>query len=106
MAIFVLRDGHDLSPPKDIGLVIDDVEVLNDLSSIASACAMLLGLTYALNLSDPVELKYTFWGVKTCHIVSMSLYSSQMSAVARENIVIQVCQGQILWSHCGHVSLS
>ncbi|KAL2096909.1 hypothetical protein ACEWY4_006116 [Coilia grayii] len=60
MAIFVLRDGDDLSPPKDIGLVIDGVEVLNNLFSIASACAMLFGLTYAVNLSYPVELKYTF----------------------------------------------
>ena len=76
MAIFVLRDDDALSPPKDIGLVVDGVEVLNDLSSIASACAMLFGLTYALNLSYPVELKYTF---ETFQKIIMDIESRQMS---------------------------
>lgn len=66
MAIFVLRDGDALAAPKDIGLVIDSVEVLNNLSSIASACVLLFGLIYALNLSYPVELKYTFETVGKC----------------------------------------
>ena len=76
MAIFVLRNGQDLSAPKDIGLVIDGVEVLNDLSSITSACAMLFGLTYALNLSYPVELRYTF---ETFQKIIMHVESWQMS---------------------------
>ena len=75
MAIFVLHNGDALSPPKDIGLVIDGVEVLNDFS-IASACAMLFGLTYALNLSYPVELKYTF---ETFQKIIMDIESRQMS---------------------------
>ena len=57
--IFVGRDDA-LSPPEDIGIVTDSVEVLNELSSVASACAMLFGLIYTLNLNYPVELKYTF----------------------------------------------
>lgn len=76
MAIFVLRDGDDLAPPKDIGLVIDGVEVLNNLFSIASACAMLFGLTYAVNLSYPLELKYTF---ETFQKIIMDIESRQMS---------------------------
>ncbi|CAL8318205.1 unnamed protein product [Merluccius merluccius] len=76
MAIFVLRDDDALSPPMDIGLVVDGVEVLNDLSSIASSCAMLFGLTYALNLSYPVELKYTF---ETFKKIIMDIESRQMS---------------------------
>ncbi|KAK0130576.1 hypothetical protein N1851_035191 [Merluccius polli] len=76
MAIFVLRDDDALSPPMDIGLVVDGVEVLNDLSSIASSCAMLFGLTYALNLSYPVELKYTF---ETFQKIIMDIESRQMS---------------------------
>ncbi|XP_078029677.1 uncharacterized protein LOC144466491 [Epinephelus lanceolatus] len=76
MAIFVLRDGDALSPPEDIGLVIDGAEVLNDLSSIASAYAMLFGLMYALNLRYPVELKYTF---ETFQKIGMDIESRQMS---------------------------
>ncbi|XP_063058544.1 uncharacterized protein LOC134463980 [Engraulis encrasicolus] len=75
MAIFVLRD-DDLSPPQDITLVIDGVEVLNNLVSIASACAMLFGLTYAVNLSYPLELKYTF---ETFQKIIMDIESRQMS---------------------------
>lgn len=76
MAIFVLRDGDALAAPKDIGLVIDSVEVLNNLSSIASACVLLFGLIYALNLSYPVELKYTF---ETFQKIIMDIESRQMS---------------------------
>jgi len=60
MAVFVFREEEDcLQPPHDIGVVIDG-EVLNGLQSVAHACAMLLGLIYALNLSYPSELKHTF----------------------------------------------
>ena len=76
MAIFALRDGDELAPPKDIGLVIDGVEVLNNMPSIASACAMLFGLTYAVNLSYPVELKYTF---ETFQKIIMDIDGRQMS---------------------------
>ncbi|XP_068999603.1 uncharacterized protein [Embiotoca jacksoni] len=61
MAVFVIREEEDpLQPPQDIGIVIEGVEVLNQLPSVAHACAMLFGLIYALNLSYPSELKYTF----------------------------------------------
>lgn len=76
MAIFVFRDGDALSPPEDIGLIIDGVEVLSELSSVASACAMLFGLIYTLNLSYPVELKYTF---ETFQKIVMDIESRQMS---------------------------
>ncbi|XDV19421.1 hypothetical protein PO909_024891 [Leuciscus waleckii] len=45
--------------PADIG-VLEGVEVLSDLNSIAQACALLFGLIYCLNLSYPPELKCTF----------------------------------------------
>ncbi|XP_037620015.1 uncharacterized protein LOC119484907 [Sebastes umbrosus] len=61
MAVFVIREEEDpLQPPHDIGIVLEGVEVLNELPSVAHACAMLFGFIYALNLSYPGELKYTF----------------------------------------------
>ncbi|XDV34354.1 hypothetical protein PO909_004518 [Leuciscus waleckii] len=45
--------------PKNIGIVIEGVEVITGLGDIARACSVLLGLTYSLNLDCP-RLKYTF----------------------------------------------
>ncbi|KAI4901718.1 hypothetical protein NFI96_000203 [Prochilodus magdalenae] len=44
IAVFVIRrEGDGLQePPEDIGLVIEGVTVLRELSSVASACALLL----------------------------------------------------------------
>lgn len=61
MTVFVIREEEDsLQPPNELGIVIEGVEVLNRLPSVAHACAMLFGLTYVLNLSYPGELKHTF----------------------------------------------
>lgn len=61
MAMFVIREEEDpLQPPHDIGIVIEGVEVLNKLPSLAHRCAMLFGLIYALNLSYPGDLKHIF----------------------------------------------
>ncbi|KAI5087271.1 sterile alpha motif domain-containing protein 3-like [Silurus meridionalis] len=46
--------------PKNIGIVIEGVEVITGLGDIARACSVLLGLTYVLNLDYPRQLKYTF----------------------------------------------
>lgn len=46
--------------PKNIGIVIEGVEVITGLGDIARACSVLLGLTYAMNLKYPTQLKYTF----------------------------------------------
>uniref|UniRef100_A0A7N8YE98 Uncharacterized protein n=1 Tax=Mastacembelus armatus TaxID=205130 RepID=A0A7N8YE98_9TELE len=45
--------------PEDVGVVIEDVELLNNLRSI-SCEVMLFGLIYALNLSYTSELKFIF----------------------------------------------
>ena len=47
-------------PPEDMGIVIEGVKVLYGLTSVASACALLLGLLYALNLAYPKPLRFTF----------------------------------------------
>uniref|UniRef100_A0A8C1YI87 Uncharacterized protein n=1 Tax=Cyprinus carpio TaxID=7962 RepID=A0A8C1YI87_CYPCA len=39
--------------PKNIGIVIEGMEVITGLGDIARACSVLLGLTYALNLDYP-----------------------------------------------------
>ncbi|KAL3061219.1 hypothetical protein OYC64_009418 [Pagothenia borchgrevinki] len=44
----------------DVGIVIEGVEVLNDLQNIANGLAILFGLTYALDLSYPKNLRCTF----------------------------------------------
>ena len=46
MAVFViLKEQEGLQePPKDIGIVTEGVEVLYELTLVASACALLLGL--------------------------------------------------------------
>ncbi|KAK3572172.1 hypothetical protein QTP86_024130, partial [Hemibagrus guttatus] len=58
MVVFVIHEGDALSRPLDIAIVIDGVEVLKELSSVASACSMMFGLIYALNLKYPEALKY------------------------------------------------
>ncbi|KAK7912340.1 hypothetical protein WMY93_012551 [Mugilogobius chulae] len=61
LAVFVMREDFDsLQPPQDIGIVVEGVQVLNKLPSVAHACAMLFGLIYVLNLRYPGELKHTY----------------------------------------------
>ncbi|KAG7492212.1 hypothetical protein MATL_G00012000 [Megalops atlanticus] len=55
-----VEGGDATTPPADVGIVIEGVGVLHDLGDIASACALLMGVIYALNLSYPQELKYFF----------------------------------------------
>lgn len=44
----------------DAVVVLEESEVLSGLRSVTKACIMLLGLIYAVNLSYPKELRYTF----------------------------------------------
>ncbi len=50
-------EGGDATTPVDVGIVIEGVEVLHNLGDIASACALLMGVIYAMTLSYPQELK-------------------------------------------------
>ncbi|XP_056589329.1 uncharacterized protein si:ch73-321d9.2 [Triplophysa dalaica] len=60
MAVFEIRESDALRRALDISIVIEGVEVLNELPSVACACTMMIGLIYALNLKYPDGLKYTF----------------------------------------------
>ncbi len=46
--------------PIDVGVVIEGVKLLHHLKSISFGLVMLFGLIYALNLSYPQSLKFTF----------------------------------------------
>ncbi|KAG7473845.1 hypothetical protein MATL_G00099990 [Megalops atlanticus] len=83
MAIFVIRpegDPDSLCSPSDIGIVIDGVTMLDELPSVASACALLLGFIYALNLKYPKELERTF---EFFQKVLLELDASKMNARVR-----------------------
>uniref|UniRef100_A0A8P4KR70 Sterile alpha motif domain-containing protein 3 n=1 Tax=Dicentrarchus labrax TaxID=13489 RepID=A0A8P4KR70_DICLA len=54
MPIFVLRENSSLlQQPKETGIIIDGVEVLNELPSVAAGVVMLFELCYALNMEYP-----------------------------------------------------
>lgn len=53
MAIFITGKEDPLHPPKDIKIVVEGKEVLNELPSVA-------GLIYTLNLKYPKRLQFTF----------------------------------------------
>uniref|UniRef100_A0A9J8A6J0 Uncharacterized protein n=1 Tax=Cyprinus carpio carpio TaxID=630221 RepID=A0A9J8A6J0_CYPCA len=58
MKIIIIR-GSTISEPASARIVIEGTEVQQDLD-VPRACALLMGLIYALNLSYPKELKNTF----------------------------------------------
>ncbi|KAF4115187.1 hypothetical protein G5714_002676 [Onychostoma macrolepis] len=43
--------GDATTTPVDVGIVTEGVEVLHDLGDNASACAVLMGVIYAMNLN-------------------------------------------------------
>ncbi|XP_077090383.1 uncharacterized protein LOC143741778 [Siphateles boraxobius] len=59
MGIYVIRSDGD-QEPEDIGVVIEGIKVLSNLGSVIMGFVMLFGLIYALDLSFPDNLKYTF----------------------------------------------
>uniref|UniRef100_A0AAX7UDN0 Uncharacterized protein n=1 Tax=Astatotilapia calliptera TaxID=8154 RepID=A0AAX7UDN0_ASTCA len=66
--------------PGNIGVLIEGVEVLTGLRSIAIACALLFGLIYCLNLSYPPELKCTF---EVLQKIIMKLDGQRLSSKAQ-----------------------
>ncbi|XP_030595512.1 cadherin-23-like [Archocentrus centrarchus] len=74
MAVFVIRkDGEGLKEaPEDIDIVIEGVQMLHDLTSVASACALLLGLIYV---------------IVTLHLVNGDLSYSFPEELKRESVI-------------------
>ncbi|CAL8302692.1 unnamed protein product [Arctogadus glacialis] len=61
--LYVLEDCvAEASSPKiqNIALILEESIVVKDLPDTSTALAYLLGLLYALNISYPEDLKYTF----------------------------------------------
>ncbi|XP_059188275.1 uncharacterized protein LOC131971024 [Centropristis striata] len=46
--------------PEDVGIIVEGVQVLSEIKDVATACALLFGTIYDLNLSYPTDLRYTF----------------------------------------------
>uniref|UniRef100_A0A8P4KSQ7 Uncharacterized protein n=1 Tax=Dicentrarchus labrax TaxID=13489 RepID=A0A8P4KSQ7_DICLA len=62
IGIYVIkRPGADVDQlPEDVGIIVEGVEVLHGLRDVATACALLFGIIYDLNLSYPTDLWCTF----------------------------------------------
>ncbi|XP_028433371.1 uncharacterized protein LOC114555277 [Perca flavescens] len=60
MAIFITGKEDPLHPPKNIKIVIEGTEVLNELPSFATAFAMVFGLIYTVNIKYQKRLQFTF----------------------------------------------
>ncbi len=62
LGLFVIRkEGAGAEDePVDVRVVIEGVKLLHHLKSISFGLVMLFGLIYALNLSYPQSLKFTF----------------------------------------------
>lgn len=43
-----------------MSIVVEGTEVLDNCGSVAKACLLLMGIIYAMNLSYPPKIKYTF----------------------------------------------
>ncbi|KAF6717744.1 hypothetical protein FQA47_025414, partial [Oryzias melastigma] len=52
----VARDNEDVH----VSFIVEGTEVLEDCKTVTNACLLLMGVIYAVNLSYPVKLKYTF----------------------------------------------
>ncbi|KAG9267237.1 hypothetical protein AMEX_G7742 [Astyanax mexicanus] len=59
MGIYSIRSqGHQ--EPDDVGVVIEGVKVVHNISTVINAFIVLFGLIYALDLAYPDSMKYTF----------------------------------------------
>ncbi|CAI5657329.1 unnamed protein product [Oreochromis niloticus] len=82
MALFVFRDNSSLlHQPRDIGIIIDGVEVLNELPSVAAGVAMVFGLCYALNMEYPRGFRFTFEALQK---IMMELDFNKMTSKIRK----------------------
>uniref|UniRef100_A0A3Q0SD00 Uncharacterized protein n=1 Tax=Amphilophus citrinellus TaxID=61819 RepID=A0A3Q0SD00_AMPCI len=75
MAVIQKEEGLQ-EPPEDTGIILVGVEVLHELTSVASACVFLLGLMYELILAYLKPFQYTFEALQK---IIMQLEQQEMS---------------------------
>lgn len=59
LKILVVHEANG-EDPVDVSILLEGKEMLPGCGSTAKACALLMGLIYALNLAYPPALRYTF----------------------------------------------
>ncbi|XP_061907040.1 uncharacterized protein LOC133652371 isoform X3 [Entelurus aequoreus] len=59
MGINIIRGDGDRQP-EDVGVVIEGIKVLSNVDTVIMGIIMMFGRIYALDLSFPDNLKYTF----------------------------------------------
>lgn len=60
MKLVVIHNPAVEEDPAAVCVVIEGIKVLNGCGNRTTACILLMGLIYALNLEYPKKLKYTF----------------------------------------------
>uniref|UniRef100_A0A3Q3MGW0 Uncharacterized protein n=1 Tax=Mastacembelus armatus TaxID=205130 RepID=A0A3Q3MGW0_9TELE len=61
MGVYAInKEGGEIGHYDDISIFTEGVTVLENIGSAARACAMMLGVIYALNLAYPKELRYYY----------------------------------------------
>lgn len=61
MGIYVIsKENGDPGHYDDIGLFVDGAIILDNIGSAAQACAVMLGVIYALNLAYPKDLRHYY----------------------------------------------
>lgn len=88
----IKHPGADVDqPPENVGIIVEGVQVLSGLKDVATACALLFGIIYDLNLSYPTDLRYTFEFIQK---ILMELDTHRLSTK------IQVLKNKLLeWMH-------
>ena len=82
MAVFVFRENSSLlQQPKEIGIIIDGVEVLTELPSAAAGVVMLFRLYYAPNMEYLQGFRFTLEALQK---ILMELGSNKMSSKIRK----------------------
>ncbi|KAL1274550.1 hypothetical protein QQF64_027364 [Cirrhinus molitorella] len=68
MKLVVIHNPTVEEDPADVCVVTEGTKVLNCCGNRTTACILLMGLIYALNLEYPKILKYTFKVFQKCFL--------------------------------------
>ncbi|CAL8263520.1 unnamed protein product [Merluccius merluccius] len=60
ICVFHKSEEDEGASDADVSIVVEGTEVLDNCGSVAKACLLLMGIIYAMNLSYPPKMKYTF----------------------------------------------